>query len=597
MQMLVEWNGKLSLLNEVPLEGRLIAAKKLTLKQLSNDKDSVPNSIVLDNLQTVLFWLKKQDHEGYINHVLALLADKRKYIDEFDDFLSLLDVLPETSYERWIADDQHQWIRFFFNPKRLKTIDFFHALTHKPIAVLRFISKCGLATVLLNIYKPEEQLARIATLSWSQLPEVWPEHSTAHHYLIQLKKFIYFQSAFTASSCHLISLSNNPETMDEEMMSDLTHDKPCYLLFESKIYIVDGALNPIRLMLKNTDPDLSMFPSRKDMREPATMSQLNKIASLTGYTHFSTDDDNRLEDLSKEGSDIEWSIFRAFFIRKTQEIFIKYNIESIFFDLLITNSLIVKSIRHPLADYFSEAKAIEDKRYKANHAFFSNQSTVYSESDFFDMNESDESSVSHTCFQKNPHVVNTPEKLIKVVKYFQKDGLQLILLESLKSQWLEPFNEHMFKAAMATLDLTQPNHYAYFEAIYSTLSFSCSNSVNIIDISEAIEITNWRRSKTNITFKNYLDEKKQNKQLSLSEIIDMLAAIQLFNERHPNNTVENGLELKRVIEKELHLYSLSVNGEQKLSGRRRKDIVDWFQAKLDAYAFANTFEHFDVCNR
>ena len=595
MQMLTEWNGKLSSLNEVRPEERLIAAKRLTLIQMRNDTVSAPNATVLDNMRTVLFWLKKQDHENYINHVVSLLADAGKYIDELDDFFSLLDVLPESSYQRWIAEDQHQWVQSFFNPKRLKTIDFFHTLTHKPIAVLRFISQCGLAAVLFNIYKPEEQLDRIAKLSWSNLPEVWLAHSEPHHYLIQLKNFIYFQRFFTFSRCDLISMSADPESMGEKKMAELTNEEPCYLLFNSKIYIVDDTLNPKKLLLKKADPDLSIFPSIKDKKEPATKVQLNRLTSLTGYTHFSKVDAEMLEELNEEWSDIQWSEFRVSFIQLTQEICISYNIDLSFFLLFMINPSILQSTRQRLAESHSEASSMDEGPVSINGL----ETVLQEREDFkqqldFIKPRPDLESISRAFFQQNPNLVNTPEKLTKIIQYFKKDTLELILLDSLKSQWLEPLNEPMFKAAMATLDMAQPSHLAYFEAIYSILSFSCSNSENFIDISEAIEITNWRFRKTKITFNNYLDEKKQNKQTSFSELMDILVAIQLFNRRHPNNTAENDIELKCAIEKGLHLYTITKTGEQITSGRRRKNIMDWFQKKIDTYALANTLEQIDA---
>ena len=146
-----------------------------------------------------------------------------------------------------------------------------------------------------------------------------------------------------------------------------------------------------------------------------------------------------------------------------------------------------------------------------------------------------------------------------------------------------------------TVDLTQASQLAYMKKSYSDLSSSCSKKQNVINISEPIEVcTKLGLLKRKITFKNYLDEKKQDKQIPLYQLMDILIAIQLFNDRHPNNTTQNCIDLKHTLEKGLNLYSITEAGEQKKLGMRRRYIMVWFQKKIDSCLLGNTIDPIDT---
>lgn len=82
----------------------------------------------------------------------------------------------------------------------------------------------------------------------------------------------------------LISMSCDPVSINREQLAALTENKPCYLLFNSKVYFVDDNRIPTELKLKDISPVLSIFPEAKDKKEPATKEQLETITSLTGHT-------------------------------------------------------------------------------------------------------------------------------------------------------------------------------------------------------------------------------------------------------------------------------------------------------------------------
>lgn len=492
VKTLDEWNGKLSSLQEVLPEARLVAAKKLTLQQMRNDENCASNAIVLKNMREVLFWLKLRDHEDYINHVLGLLAQAQHYIDDFDDFLSLLDIFPASGYQRWISETHNQWTQVFFKPLYLQTIDFFHALTHKPIAILRLIAQCKLESVLSAINNPQEQLFCIARLSWNDLPETWPAHSELHHYLIQLKNFIYFHKG---------------------------------LIFSKMVA-------------------------------------------------------RSLPSLNEEWSNKEWAAFLVAFAQRTKEICNTYNIESSLSFSFITDSSILISTFQRLAKSIVATSPIDLKQDKISLLSYrrslSNEANLCNE----DTLESSKENIS-------------PEQLAHIIAAASPDKL-IQKLNTLTSQWLTPLNESMFKIVLSSLDRHNPSHIEFGKHIYSLLLTTCEAQENVINILEPIKISSIWRFTSTTTFKHYIEEKREKGEADIFELVEMLAATQLFNQNYPNNTKDFTDTLRSLVTAGLHLHKTTSTGGQEEIGRRRKNIVAWLNAKIRTSA-VTVSEHLSEC--
>ena len=85
------------------------------------------------------------------------------------------------------------------------------------------------------------------------------------------------------NGCGLITLSFPADSRDKKRLSDLTENKPCYLLSDAKIYFVNEHVIPMELPLKGVYSNGSIFPMEMDKKEPASKAQLNAINLLTSH--------------------------------------------------------------------------------------------------------------------------------------------------------------------------------------------------------------------------------------------------------------------------------------------------------------------------
>lgn len=492
MQTLDEWNGQLSSLKEVLPDVRLVAAKRLTLKEMRNNQVSAPNAIVLGNLRRVLFRLKETDHENYINHVVALLTDAGECINTFDDFLSLLDMLPLSSYQRWIANNRHVWTQDFFSPNYLRKIDFFKALTHKPLAILRLISHFKFESVLAHINNPEEQLYRIANLSWNDLPEIWQGHSEPHHYLIQLRTFIYL--TFSKFNSGLLQECNEEWSTEEwshflvaftqrtEEICKIHHIDPSLPL----LFIANSSL------LTSTYQRLTESYSDKDMMDE--QARETNDFSLSRYSFISENTDRHrtafdYSDVSIEGlehvlPEIVGCVQQLDFIKQ------------------LPPELLEAQIPH---DNPERLKTIIDY-FKPFHA-------------------------------SSPH-------------------LERWVLERLQAQWMQPkLHEMMFKTAMASLNLKNADSFLYYQRIVLTLIESIKDEQDPVIQSLLNLSANHYIVQKNVHLIGILIEKmthsNRSKAIQYSpDILDVILAIKAFtrsakaNKNMPTVNMWHALNIK-----------------------------------------------------
>ena len=133
-------------------------------------------------------------------------------------------------------------------------------------------------SLLTCISSAEQGIIQVNKDETARLQTLFSEHPT-------------YQKPNLVAECGLILMSYDPLPTDEEQrdatkksLAALTENKPCYLLYNSKIYFIDDKLVPTELEPKDTHPDWSIFPVEKDKKEPATKKQLDTITSLTGHS-------------------------------------------------------------------------------------------------------------------------------------------------------------------------------------------------------------------------------------------------------------------------------------------------------------------------
>ncbi len=429
LKTMEQWDGEISSLKDLLPEVRLEAAKKLTLLQMCNKDFSALNETILDNVKTVLYRLKISEHQEYINHIIELLEKNNRNISRFNDFLTLLDMLPSSSYEQWMAEEKNQWIQAFFISENLVTIDFFKTLTQKPIAVLRFISQYGLKSIIPYISNPEELLYRIANLSWDDLPDERSlAHVQPHHYLIQLKKFINFKMDFAFSE------------LDDESLKELEKDWKDFIpAFTQRTQKICAAHNINPLLPVSFIADSSELSA---MYRDAAKSHTQEIA-------LEDPNKNRLQGRERRESSIsvtENRLFRE--SRKNQE----------------ASEALVYSDIVPF-DY-------------------SKVSTDGLENILFDVGNFDQ---QLAFIKKLPQKLldaqvpqDNPERLQIIIDYFKplyismpepkKGMLETQVLKCLKTQWMQPkLHAMMLKTALQSLDLKNDYSFIYYQSTVLTL--------------------------------------------------------------------------------------------------------------------------------